>query len=158
MEKKKEILVMTSFGPVPYEAIKNWLPKKVTETIERNKEKLFKTRETSPEDLEYYLNKIANRQGWDSNKMKHFMSKMFDINYAAAFSVYLREIAIELDKKYEDHISNCNEVYVISIADGRIHKMYKAQIKNFKNFAAFRTVEDAQFACKILKHMIKYMC
>ena len=157
MEKKKELLVMTSFGPVPYEAIKNWLPKKVTEVIERNKEKLFKTRETPPEDLEYYLNKIANRQGWDSDKMKHFMGKMFDINYAAAFSVYLREIAIELDKKYEDHISNCNEVYVLSIADGRIHKMYKAQIKNFKNFAAFRTVEDAQFACRILKHMIKYM-
>lgn len=157
MEKKKELLVMTSFGPVPYEAIKNWLPKRVTEVIERNKEKLFKTYKTPPEDLEYYLNKIANRQGWDSNKTKHFMGKMFDINYAAAFSVYLREIAIELDKKYEDHISNCNEVYVISIADGRIHKMYKAQIKNFRNFAAFRTVEDAQFACRILKHMIKHM-
>ena len=69
----------------------------------------------------------------------------------------LREIAIELDKKYEDHIENSPEIYVISMLDGKIAKANKAHIKNYRNFAAFRTIEDAKIACRIVKPILKEM-
>lgn len=76
---------------------------------------------------------------------------------AAAFAIVLREIAIELDKKYEDHISNSPEIYSISLVDGRITKLYKSRIRSYKNFAAFRTIDDAKFACKVLREVLKDM-
>ena len=76
---------------------------------------------------------------------------------AAAFSMVLREIAVELDKKYEDHIENSPEIYVISMLDGRITKANKAHIKNYRNFSAFRTIEDARIACRIVKPILKEM-
>lgn len=36
--KQKELMVMTSFGPVPYEAIKEYLPKEVVELINNSTE------------------------------------------------------------------------------------------------------------------------
>ena len=76
---------------------------------------------------------------------------------AAALSIILREIATELDKKYKDHIEKSPEIYVISTLDGRITKANKAHIRNYRNFAAFRTIEDAKIACKIVKPILKEM-
>ena len=39
--------------------------------------------------------------------------------------------------------------------DGRITKANKAHIKNYRNFAAFRTVEDAKTACSIVRDILK---
>ena len=41
--------------------------------------------------------------------------------------------------------------------DGRITKANKAHIKNYRNFAAFRSVEDARIACRFLKGSLKEM-
>jgi hypothetical protein len=41
--------------------------------------------------------------------------------------------------------------------DGRIYKVNKAHIKNYRNFAAFRSIEDAKTACKILREILKSM-
>ena len=41
--------------------------------------------------------------------------------------------------------------------DGRITKANKAYIKNYRNFAAFRTIEDAKIACRIVKPILKEM-
>ena len=60
-----------------------------------------------------------------------------------------------MDKKYEDHIENSPEIYVISLLDGRITKANKAHIKNYRNFAAFRTIGDAKIACNIVKELLK---
>ena len=76
---------------------------------------------------------------------------------SAAFSMVLREIAIELDKKYKDHINNSPEIYVISLLNGKITKATKAHIKNYRNFAAFRSIEDAKIACRITKDILKEM-
>lgn len=120
-------------------------------------------RETSPEepkipmDMNFYIKKIA--EGSDV-EVKEVMRLLQDINYiypAAALSTILREIAIELDKKYEDHIENSPEIYVVSMFDGRITKANKAHIKNYRNFAAFRSIEDARIACKIVKPLLKEM-
>ena len=108
-----------------------------------------------PMELEYYIQKIAEKLGWKVEKACNYLNSVDTILPAAAFSMVLREIAIELDKKYEDHIDKSPEIYVISTLDGRITKANKAHIKNYRNFAAFRSVNDAKIACSIVKDILK---
>lgn len=110
-----------------------------------------------PMELEYYIQKIAEKLGWKIEKVYNYLNSVDAILPAAAFSMVLREIAIELDKKYEDHIEESPEIYVISKLDGRITKANKAHIKNYRNFAAFRSVSDAKIACRITRDILKEM-
>lgn len=110
-----------------------------------------------PMDLNFYIQKIADRLGWHIDKVYNYLNNVDAILPAAALSMVLREVAIELDKKYEDHIENSPEIYVISMTDGRITKANKAHIKNYRNFAAFRSVGDAKTACSIVRDILKEM-
>ena len=110
-----------------------------------------------PMELEYYIQKIADKLGWKVEKVYNYLNSVDAILPAAAFSMVLREIAIELDKKYKDHIEKSPEIYIISTLDGRITKANKAHIKNYRNFAAFRSISDAKIACKITKDILKEM-
>lgn len=116
-----------------------------------------KAEDTSAHNLDYYISKIANRLGWKSEKVYNYLNGIDSLLPAAAFSIVLREIAIDLDKKYEDHIENSPEIYVINMFDGRITKANKATIKNYRNFAAFRSVSDAKIACSIVRDILKEM-
>lgn len=104
---------------------------------------------------DYYIEKLAERLGWKVDKVCNYLNTIDSVYPVAAFSMILREVAIELDKKYKDHIENSPEIYVISVFDGRITKANKAHIKNYRNFAAFRSVEDAKIACFIMKDILK---
>ena len=108
-----------------------------------------------PMDLNYYIGKLAERLGWKVEKVYNYLNTIDSVYPAAAFSMVLREVAIELDKKYKDHIEKSPEIYVISMFDGRITKANKTHIKNYRNFAAFRTVEDAKTACSIVRDILK---
>lgn len=110
-----------------------------------------------PMELEYYIQKIAEKLGWKIEKVYNYLNSVDTILPAAAFSMVLREVAIELDKKYEDHIEKSPEIYVISMLDGRITKANKAHINNYRNFAAFRSISDAKIACKITRDILKEM-
>ena len=110
-----------------------------------------------PMELEYYIQKIAEKLGWKIEKVYNYLNSVDTILPVAAFSMVLREVAIELDKKYEDHIKKSPEIYVISMLDGRITKVNKAHIKNYRNFAAFRSVSDAKIACSIVRDILKGM-
>ena len=110
-----------------------------------------------PMELEYYIQKIAEKLGWKIEKVYNYLNNVDAILPAAAFSMVLREVAIELDKKYKDHIEKSPEIYVVSLLDGRITKANKAHIKNYRNFAAFRTVEDAKIACSIVRDILKVL-
>lgn len=116
-----------------------------------------KAEDTSAHNLDYYIGKIADRLGWKSEKVYNYLNGIDSLLPAAAFSIVLREIAIDLDKKYEDHIENSPEIYVINMFDGRITKANKATIKNYRNFAAFRSVSDAKIACSIVRDILKEM-
>lgn len=105
--------------------------------------------------IDYYIEKLAERLGWKVDKVYNYLNTIDSVYPVAAFSMILREVAIELDKKYKDHIENSPEIYVISVFDGRITKANKAHIKNYRNFAAFRSVEDAKIACNIMKDILK---
>ena len=110
-----------------------------------------------PMELGYYIQKIADKLGWKVKKVYNYLNSVDAILPAAAFSMVLREIAIELDKKYKYHIERSPEIYIISTLDGRITKANKAHIKNYRNFAAFRTIEDAKIACTITRDILKEM-
>lgn len=97
-----------------------------------------------------YINKIARRLNWNAKKAENILNTVIDIYPAAAFSILLKEIAIQLDKQYEDHITKSPEIYVVSMFDGSIQACNKKGIRSFKNFAAFRTRKDAETAMMIL--------
>lgn len=106
-------------------------------------------------DLHYYVEKLAKKLNWKVEKMYNYLNTIDSVYPAAAFSMILREVAIELDKKYEDHIEKSPEIYVISMLNGKITKANKAHIKNYRNFAAFRSIEDAKTACSIVREILK---
>jgi hypothetical protein len=122
--------------------------------------KVSKSAEKAMDEIPQVLNPIAlvaAKKGWSLEKTTGWLNSISAINNAAAFTIVLKEIAIELDKKYEDHIENSPRIFVISTLDGRIIEINKAKVKNFRNFAAFRTLEDAKLACKILRGPLKAM-
>lgn len=125
--------------------------------IDKSTKNVADTNTNIPMDLEYYIQNIANKLNWKIENAYNYLDKIDFILPAAALSMILREIAIELDKKYDDHIEKSPEIYVISTMDGRITKANKAHIKNYRNFAAFRSIEDAKIACRITKDIIKNM-
>ena len=111
--------------------------------------------EENTNELVFYIQKIANRLNWKLPKVYRYLINLGEIQPSAVLSVILREIAIELDKKYTDHIQDSKDIYAISLIDGKIYKVHKAAIKNYRNFAAFRTEEDAKSAYKIVKNILK---
>lgn len=108
-------------------------------------------------DIDFFVERIAVKKGWKPDKVWGYLNSIADLNPMSAFNIILREIAIWLDMKYEDHIENSKHIYAVSTLDGRIHEINKKHIKNYRNFAAFRTVEDAKFACSILRDQLKDM-
>ena len=114
-------------------------------------------KEAVPMDIAYYVQKIAKRLGWHPNKVANHLNAIDTIYPSAAFNIIMREIAIELDLKYKDHIQDSPKIYVVSSLDGRITEANKAHIKSYKNFAAFRSIEDAKIACRITRDILKEM-
>lgn len=82
------------------------------------------------------------------------LQTLYDINPGACISLFAKEIAIFLDLRYPDHISELNEYFVLSLTDGCIHTC-NTPIKNHQCIALFRTLDDAKYACKVLKPMLK---
>jgi hypothetical protein len=74
-----------------------------------------------------------------------------DVNPIFFIQKILKAIAIDLDFKYEDHISKSKEIYCVSLLDGEIYQLDKNTIKSYKTFAAFRTSRDAEKAKAIIQ-------
>ena len=109
-------------------------------------------------NIGYYIEHLAERINWKPENLAKYLYNLADINEAAVFSILLREVAIVLDGKYDNHIENSKEIYVISCLSGEISKVKDLnKIKNFKNFAAFRTLDDALAAKHILKDPMKQL-
>lgn len=94
---------------------------------------------------------LAKRIGWKVNNLEKYFDNLYKIHPATVFSVILKEVAIMLDEKYPDHINKSKEIWVISILNGEIKQVKELhKIKNFRNFAAFRSLDDALIAKKIM--------
>ena len=75
------------------------------------------------------------------------------------FEMMLRAAAVLIDRKYPDHINNAkvDKYYTINMTDGKVCEVPKKSIKNFKNFAAFRTLDDIKIATKLLRPLMKHI-
>lgn len=114
--------------------------------------------EEIPTEPYFYIKHLADRIHWNVENLRKYLSNLYTIYPTAVFSIMLREVAIVLDEKYDNHIKNSKEIYVISSLNGEIIKIKDLnKIKNFKNFAAFRTLEDAITAKKILEEPMKQL-
>lgn len=153
MEKK--LNVMTSFGPVPFDAVRDYLPKELVEKVDKAYDEILKIVDSNK--IEFYIAKLAAKHGYDYNKMVNYLNELEKISVGAVFSILLREIATHLDNKYDGTINKVNEIYCISVLNGKIYKGNKTPIKNYRNFSAFRTEEDAKFAKKLLAKYIRKM-
>lgn len=131
--------------PLPTELINDFINDKIKEREERSKH------------LKYYIKLLANKMHKTPYEVTRWMSDIYEVYPAAVLSILLRVIAVDLDKKYPDHIRNSEDIYIISTIDGRICKTCKAKIKSYRNFAAFRTIEDARFACKVMSSLLRDM-
>lgn len=109
------------------------------------------------DSIDFFIARIAKKQGWKFEKTEGWIKSIWNFYPASAFNILAREVAIYMDEKYEDHIEESDKIFVISLLDGRIQEICKAHIKNYKNFAAFRSKEDAKIACSILRTFLKYM-
>lgn len=98
---------------------------------------------------------LCNKTRITSIDMSSILDALEGANHWAVVQLLLKEIAIELDKKYDNHINNSEKIYAISNQDGRIHEVDKSHIKNYKAFPAFRSIEDAKIACHLVKNHLK---
>lgn len=107
-------------------------------------------------NIDYCIGHLAERINWKPENLAKYLNNLTGISEAAVFSILLREVAIMMDKKYPDHIERSKEIYIIGMTDGEIHKLRELhKVKNFRNFAAFRTLEDCMQAKEILKPIMK---
>lgn len=102
--------------------------------------------------FETIIMSIAKRLKWKVDNVFKYLDNLAYINEGAVLSILLREVAIILDRQYPDHIENSEKIYTIDMAKGEIVEVKDIhKIKNFRNFAAFRTIRDAVTAKKVLK-------
>ena len=108
--------------------------------------------------IEGAVQHLANRIGWNKENLERYFNNLYRISPAAVFEIVLKEVAILLDKKYPNHISNSKEIWVINKVNGEIQKLKDmSKIKSFQHFAAFRSLEDAKIACRITRDILKEM-
>ena len=87
------------------------------------------------------IERIADRVGWKKEKVKGYIDNLRVINPVAALNVVLRELAMEFDRKYPDHISECDKIWVFEVTHGTVKTLKNNNVHPlyFSGFAAFRT-------------------
>lgn len=107
-----------------------------------------------PRYIHYYMKNMSKRSHIKIKNLYKMIDNLFDVNPTIAYSIILKEVAIELDKKYDDHISKSNHIYGISTVNGNIFEIDKSSIVNFNGFSAFRSVDDARLAIEIMHDIL----
>lgn len=151
LDSNYNITVVTSFGETPYYAIREFLSKEIRQVIGN----ILKEIKENPITIEEVYKSLANRIEFPEEDLMLLLSILDDVYPTLTFNLLLREIAIMLDSKYLDHIENSDEIWTISAISGSVVKVVKERIKNFRNFAAFRSKEDAMVAKKLLSDRIE---
>lgn len=156
MGKQIVFYIQSAYGKIPTHCViinEESLPYLIEEGVIKEVEE-----EGTHVDPNFYLEHLAKRIHWNVDNLRKYLCNLYTIYPAAVFSILLREVAIVLDEKYGNHIENSKEIYVISCLSGEISRVKDLnKIKNFKNFAAFRTLEDAITAKKILEEPMKQL-
>lgn len=126
----------------------NIIKEKTEEKKELNKDELFNKVITN---LSSRINNYANfkKLNIDYKSLFYILNDLFPKEF---FAILLKRIAVELDKKYENHIVEAEKHFIINIGNGKIYPLTsKEYLNNYTNFAIFRSVEDANIAIELLR-------
>ena len=126
-------------------------------------EKTTKKQENSDKELismvsylDYVLDYVANRIGASRVEAVKYLYSLEKINPLAVLTVYLKRISYRFNKKYDNTpIRELPKIYIISVYDGKVKAICPKDIKNLKNFAWFRSKEDAEFARQCVINLIE---
>ena len=106
--------------------------------------------------IESAVQHLADRIGWSRENLEKYFNNLYKISPAAVFEIVLKEVAILLDEKYPDHISNSKEIWTINKASGEIQEIKNlSKIRSFQHFAAFRSLNDAIVAKSVMAPALK---
>lgn len=111
-------------------------------------------KEDIPMDLEFYVSKLEKQLGQEPGFLAMLQKATWRIAPASVSDLLLMFIAKYLDEQYPDHIRESKELFGVDV-DGRIVRLNPKEIKTFRTFAAFRSLDDARIACRILKPLKK---
>lgn len=128
-------------------------PQKASEYIDKKLNK----KPSSSGLLSTAIDNLAAKLKWKPEKLLGVLDKLKEINIAITFSLVLKQIAIDLDKKYEDHILKSPKLYCISLFDGTICEITPIKHGKYSNIALFRSEEDAKLAIEALEPFYKEM-
>lgn len=125
---------------------------------------LYKQGNDKPTDYVWYFNNYVQRINKGNTFLKGDIFNSRSINffgykygYNLILSIVLKEIADTLDIEYSEPINKSDSIYAISLINGKIARVEKDAIVNYNNFAAFRTLEDAEFARKVVTPLLMKM-
>lgn len=103
------------------------------------------------------IDSITNKMGCTVEDACWTLGNLYKVNPMSVVSTFLKEIAISLDEKYPDHISEAKTPYIISTVNGDIIPFKNLnKVKNFKNFAIFRSSNEANLAKNIIKNQLGF--
>lgn len=106
--------------------------------------------------LEKAIKKLADKAGITLDVMEDFIYTLGCMNEWVATKLLLKQVAIEMDRKYEGHISKCPRVYFISS-----HTLSALQIDpayyNSDRVSLFRSKEEAEEALKCVREYLGFL-
>ena len=100
------------------------------------------------------MNKVGYSGYYDEFAIEWFCD---NYGYSSVLYILLKEIAEDMDEFYKTPISKSSDIYAISLTNGKVAKVDKNSIINYNNFAAFRSLKDAEVARDIVKPILKRM-
>ena len=105
--------------------------------------------------VKFYVAKLAKKMNLKFEVCEAMLGNIASYSPITALSLLAKQISLELDQHYEGHIRNAEHVFVLSTVNGTITEIpSEARADtNYRNFAAFRSLEDANLAYSILSHL-----
>lgn len=145
-----EFVTDTPFGEVTaFKSLK--VTSKVMETLIKDDKVIVKEVKSNHNIIvAAAISNLANKFKCSKSEVLEILYTIKEINPWAAVQLLLKEIALELDTQYLDHISNSESLYGLSPQDLNVHKIDKKTVVCINYAPWFRTEEDAELAKRII--------
>lgn len=102
-------------------------------------------------EFDYYVAKLAKKLNITVENCCSMLDSLLAYAPSTVFSLLSKQVALELDAKYEGHIGKAKELFGVELTTGYIIPIKITESSHLKNIALFRSVEDALFAINVLK-------
>ena len=105
--------------------------------------------------VKFYIAKNKKKMNLKFEVCESMLGYIASYSPITVLSLLAKQISLELDQHYEGHIRNAEHVFVLSTVNGTITEIpSEARADtNYRNFAACRSLEDANLAYSILSHL-----